>query len=176
MNIPFKSKLAIFKKIENRNEAFHKLTDEEKRKEIAFDGLNLVLAGKITASYGSYWGYNLNNIYEPDALKFQKRLIDNLPQCDVCQRGLIMVSTIRLGNKLSTNDFNISDGDENNLQGFSLDSMYNMEEEYERSAFSQPYDTNVGKKLINICCNVIANGDFTPKDKVDYLELWNITL
>ena len=172
-NIRFKSVLDPIKSISKRNKAFNELSDEGKRLEIAWDALKLVEAGRIKASYGYYWDDKLHDIAKSSdtSEEFQKKLNvqENIESCSVCARGSIMLSLIRLGNSVDPSDSWVSEGDDNNIKGFSMDSMYNMENGYENSRFYHPYKCNTEEKLMNILCNVLINGDFNPKDKNDYL-------
>ncbi len=184
MKIPFKSKLAKIKSLKLRNAKFKKLTPSEKRKEIAFDALNLVIIGKLNASHGSYWGGELMSLQSnlcdagENAEVFQKALINDLPSCEVCQRGLLMVSTIRVGNNISPDDGDVDEGSRSMLKGkgFKIENFWEMEDEFENDIYRHPYATNTDEKLMNICCNVIANGNFKKRDTTDYLVKWGIKI
>lgn len=59
--IPFKSVLTRFKNIKSRNNKFNSLNDKDKRREIAYEALMLVINYKVRASGGNgsgsfYWG------------------------------------------------------------------------------------------------------------------------
>lgn len=183
-NIPFKSKLSRFSNTKNRNKKFHSLTNKEKRREIAFDALSLILVGKIDNQTNGYWeGYLKglkrnwdNKINTPEALQ---EAVLNIPPgetCSVCERGAIMLSTIRLGNTVEPDDDYMDDGSANNIQGFSMIDMRNMEKEYEDNAFNHEYYSHTLRKMANILCNVIKNGNFKTGDTTDYLVLWEIKL
>lgn len=172
--IPYKSKLKGIKDSDCRNATFESLSPEEKRKEIAYDALKLIMAKIAKPSCGYYWSTPLMLMAaESDNLQkdFQK-----LTSCTVCQRGLMMVSTIRLSagirytDKIDKGPFFDSDKDQSY---FSRDSFSQMEGEYETGR-QHPYKPNTREKLANICCNVIANGDFNSTDETDYLKKWNI--
>lgn len=203
----YKSKLSRFKSLELRNAAFEKLSDENKRKEIAWDGLKLVLAGQIGAAKGTYWNNKLSEyvwgkqdtsalgrLGRPEvqtAEELQQRLMEP-PKCSVCARGLMMLSAIRVGNKIEplttfrswygpttiANEVSICRGDDDTLEGkgFSLGDFMVMEKEYEQNYHGHPYRARTKKKLANICCNVIVNGNFHRADKTDYLEFFKITV
>lgn len=176
--IPFRSELVKYRNIETRNGIFNKLKNEAKRKEIAYDALKLILNEQIQASWGCYWDDRLCNIKNSctNSKELQKGLV-NLPTgCEVCQRGLMMVSQIRLGNDVDPDGGNVSNGDENNIKGFSIYKFNEMEGEYEHNRYYHPYDQNTNQKLANICCNVIANGNFNRFDKTDYLKQWKLTV
>lgn len=177
-NIPFKSKLVRFTNIENRNKAFHALSDEDKRKEIAFDALNLVIIKKLNASNGCYWDNNLENRtkLQNDSKELQIFLSNKLPKCEVCQRGALMISTIRLGNTVEPTDKARSFGEDDNIQGFNELSFSRLENEFENDYFNTPYPPNTNRKLANLCCNIIANGDFNSIDDTDYLKKWKIKI
>lgn len=175
--IPFRSELVKYRNIETRNGVFNKLKNEAKRKEIAYDALKLVLNEQVQASFGCYWGGKLSNIRGKsiDSKDLQKKLIDLPKRCTVCQRGLMMVSQIRLSNNLHPQQSpHIIDGNEDNIKGFSLSKFEEMENEYECREYDHPYISNSNQKLANICCNVIANGNFNRFDKTDYLKQWKL--
>lgn len=168
-----KSVLQNIKDIEERNKVFHSLSDEDKRKEIAYDLYLLVKNEKVDGSEGMYWSNDLLNIKAKNKEEFQLKLNDSLPECSVCARGGMMLSRIRLGNTFSCNDPGRSGGNSTfhdaNLVSFSLYSFRKMELEYECSEFSHPYEENSREKLMNICLNVINNGDFNELDTTNYL-------
>ena len=178
--IKFKSVLSKYPNtnegIKERNEHFDSLSDEGKRLEIAWDGLQLVLNNQVFASHGSYWNLALTSIQlnSRSSSEFQKKLIgleEDKYFCRVCQRGLMMLSQIRLGNKLDQNDREIDCGHPSNLRGFSILSMERMEWEYEDSYYAHPFSHNTEAKLANICCNVLINGDFNTRDKNEYIKI-----
>jgi len=158
--------------LKNRNKAFNKLNDKTQRLEIAWDALNLVLNGSIKPNTNTYWSKDLKNI-KGDSKMLQKTLNSKKfykeNSCEVCQRGLMMVSQIRLGNSIDSEDIYKNDGHKNNIKGFSIKSFTKMEEEYENCNFNHPYFDKTKEKLANICCNIIVNGDFNIKDRTDYL-------
>lgn len=176
--IKFKSVLEGYKSISQRNKHFEELTDEGKRLEIAWDALKLVQSGLIRPSSGWYWSPSLKEV-EGDSKYlqkvfnaesfFKKKNSEYGRECEVCARGAMMLCQIRLGNSIDSLDRDRVAGNESNIKGFSFDSFQSMEAEYENSAFKHPYWSNTDRKLANICCNVLVNGDFNPEDKTDYL-------
>ncbi len=168
-NKTFVSKLEAIKNIEERNTAFESLSDEDKRKEIAYDCFILTLSGKIQGSAGCYWSPKLEKIKARTAKAFQEKLVNDLPECKVCARGGMMLSQIRLGNSISHRDDERVEGSEEILKGFDIISFLDMENEYEREYYNHPYESRTTEKLQNICLNVIVNGDFNTKDNTDYL-------
>lgn len=189
--IPYKSVLTGMK-LEERNVAFNALDRETQRKEIALDALNLVLSKQVHAAEGAYWGHQLHCINEPDSKLFQDILVNKLPECDVCQRGLFMLSQIRLGNELCSDTEDVCEGNSNNVKGFDMGDFYGMESEYEGETESGddeylnddnnpsedeslPYNRHSWQKLANICCNVLSNGNFDAEDKTDFLKLWELS-
>lgn len=180
MNIPFESKLNI-KDVNKRNKAFAILNDEEKRREIAYELLNLIVVEKkVEASNSRFWGDSLENIN--NFAKTSKELQNGflaLPYCEVCAKGGMMLAQIRLGNDVKPVK-GISAGyyfeDFAAYQGFSRPNWDALEDEYERSLFYLPYGSNTEEKLVNICCNIIFNGNFSTRDNNDYLKLWEISL
>lgn len=173
INITFKSVLQPIKNIEERNQYFEELSDEGKRLEIAWDCLQLILANKIKASEGCYyWNHYLSKIRgKIDTSKeFQIELIKILPKdCKVCVRGGMMLSQIRLGNKISPKSDNVMEGSIDNIRGFTFNDFIIMEKEYEFSKYNHPYISSTSEKLANICCNILVNGNFNTEDKTDYL-------
>lgn len=176
--------LTGIKDIKARNEAFKDLTNEAKRKEIAYDSLLLLTAGTIKAARGSYWDGNLHELAREAGRtkeKLQCTLIDikKSDDCSVCARGAMMLSAIRIGNNTTYNGRNggeVASGSEDTLKGkgFEFDNFLDMEKEYETSQFKHPYNARGKKKLANICCNVIMNGEFNTTDKTDYLTEYEI--
>jgi hypothetical protein len=174
----FRSQLESIKNLEERNLAFDELSDEEKRREIAYDCLQLTLEGKVKGRDGCYTNHTLNGYWNDELMRirtntpkeFQEILVNKLPECTVCARGGLMLSQIRLGNNISSDTISRYDGYfEDILKGFSMKSFRAMEEEYEDSDHKHPYEAKTTKKLQNICLNVIANGDFDIDDKTKYL-------
>lgn len=179
MTIPFKSKLKAFRNIQNRNKAFNKLSKKEQRQEIAYDALMLVVNRKIIPHTGDYWDYKFNNITAKTPEKFQEKLLKVPRGCQVCQRGLCMLSQIRLSNTLSPDEYQVNQGRTAILKGFTMRSFHAMENAFElwnKRGVYQHTSLNTKERSANICCNVIANGDFEKKDKTNYLVLWNIKL
>lgn len=169
----FISTLQPINDLAERNKAFKALSAEQKRREIAFDCLNLTLAGKVRSAKGIYWGGGLDIIISQsikNAKEFQEKLVNDLPDdCEVCARGGLMLAQIRLGNSISPKVEELTCGRTGIIRGFNIDSFICMEDEYEYSWYNQPYVTKSTEKLQNICLNVIANGNFNTNDKTDYL-------
>ncbi len=174
----YTSQITHIKDITARNEAFKALSDSDKRKEIALDCLNLTLLRVVKGCDGSYWSGKLDDIEDDNAKSFQLKLNDNklIKGCEVCARGGLMLSQIRLGNSINSDVRQKSYGSTSILQGFTIDSFEAMEAEYEgfslwrELGLKHPYRTNTTKKLQNICLNVIHNGDYVPTDTTDYLK------
>jgi hypothetical protein len=176
----YKSKLQSIKNLEERNAAFEALSDEDKRKEIAWDCFQLTLSGKVSAGWG-YWSDNLIEITAKTPKSFQNKLVKKLPECEVCARGGMMLSQIRLGNTLSCDSRDSEQGNIEILQGFSMNSFEIMEGVYEgytciTMGRVYPYQIHTTELLQNICLNVIHNGDFNINDATDYLQVYNTEL
>lgn len=172
-NINYKSVLDGIKNLKKKNEAFHALDDQSKRMEIAWDVLKLLEGEIIFPSCGCYWDDELHLIQQEEATTSEElcklfNTSSKIKGCSVCARGAMMLSQIRLGNNL-LNEYAIYEGDDEILEGFSMDSFYYMEREYEKSEYDHPYRTNTKQKLMNICCNVLVNGDFNKNDRTNYL-------
>lgn len=182
MSIPFKSKLTRFRNIKNRNKAFDKLTNRQKRQEIAFDALGLLSSNKIGAERGLYWNMRLKvkQWGSGTAEKFQEELcnLDDVQGCKCCARGAIMLSTIRLGNKVEPSNKFARDGGISTVKGFTVEDMRKMEQQFEYGAHNDTFSSynKEDENLANILCNVIKNGNYKPDDKKNYIELWNINL
>lgn len=178
MKIPFKSKLSRVKDIEKRNKVFNSMQPEDQRKEIAYDALILLVKKKIQAESGIYWDYNFKNktgrLSTPKAL--QKFVCKDSIECNVCARGAIMLSQIRLGNTVDPSDSKRSVGSHDNLRGFDIKGMDNMENEFEGFTDDEKvkYDIGTNEKLACILSNVIINGDFKKSDRTDYVKKWKL--
>lgn len=179
-NIVFKSLLKGVSSITERNKIFNSLSEEGQRLEIAWDCLQLLLEDKVKPSIGWYWDLKLMDEYEGSSSKQIFRKFNNVKDCEVCARGAIMLSQIRLGNKIGKENvpgecarkgvmYDLTQGDNISLTAFSIDSLKNMEEEYEFGYFDHPYATNSKEKLMNMMCNILVNGDFKKSDKKNYL-------
>lgn len=170
-NIEFKSVLSKYTDINKKNKHFQELTDEGKRLEIAWDCLQLIIQETVKGSHGYYWNTDLK--YKAITLRSAKELHlflnYNLPNCEVCARGGMMLSQIRLGNNIKPSYVNIDNGNANSIEGFSMYNFIEMELEYENNRYNHPYDNNTTEKLANICCNVLVNGNFNIKDTTNYL-------
>ena len=176
--ITFKSLLDPIKDIDKRNKKFASLSAEGKRLETAWEALKLVTSG-IAEPAGSdgrsfYWDHRLKGTFNRTASskELQEEFL-NLQSCTVCERGILTLSRIRLGNGIDPckySVFSISEGYEIKARdGFSYLSFEQMEKEYERSFYCHPYNSNTSKKMANILCNVLVNGDFNTEDKTNYL-------
>jgi hypothetical protein len=183
--IPFTSKLSRFRNLERRNKAFHALTPRQQRREIAYDALILLLTKKLyPAGYGhtdkNYWGGSLDKIVAPirTSAQLQRAFCDSLNRnCQVCQRGALMVSQIRLGNQVDPlNDYYMDCGDATLVKGFSLSDFKMMEKVYEGHLTLGPYSRNTPEKMANILCNVISNGNYLRHDERDFVKKWKLNL
>jgi len=80
-----------------------------------------------------------------------------------------MIAQIRLSNSIDSSNSYKEFGNTEIIKGFSMNSFVEMEKEYEHSWYHHPYEPNSKRKLANICCNVLKNGDFDIKDTTNYL-------
>lgn len=176
-NITYKSVLSGIKNIDNRNKAFNELDKQSQRMEIAWDALKLITQNIIKANLCGYWDGKISEISlsEINAKKFQQELLktNNLQNCEVCARGIMMLSLIRIGNTLDPRFDNVRSGSSDSIKGFTIDNFLEMENEYECGVFNHPYHTNTEEKLANICCNILINGNFNTKDKKNYITVKN---
>lgn len=178
--ITYISVLTPIKSIKKRNAAFHQLDDQFKRLEIAWDALQLIVNGYISRHSYSYWDNKLFSLEDASssAELFQKNLLndDKIMGCKVCQRGLLMLSTIRMGNRIKPGTNETSCGSYKNIQGFSMTSMEKQENYYEGFSSAEyknqhPYRYGTLEMKANILCNILVNGDFNEKDFTDYLKV-----
>lgn len=186
--ITFKSLLDPIKDIDKRNKKFASLSNEGKRLEIAWEGLKLIIAGMVTPSGirttgGSravaFWDENLKRIADKKGKnsKALQQAFLAIPECEVCERGLLTLSKIRIGSAVLiderslTRDLISTECGDNPISrdGFDLSSLELMEAEYESREFKHPYNNRTIEKMANILCNVLVNGDFDIYDKTDYL-------
>jgi hypothetical protein len=178
INIPFKSKLQSIDNIHAKNKAFAELTNEGKRREIAYDSLMLIINNMLFGNPSGYWNKALLTIrHNSKNSKDFCRKLNNLPQqkCSVCARGAVMVSQIRLGNNISPTNGYSNAGHISIMDGFSMNDMDKMEGVYEGwRAAKHAYPPNTTQLLANMMCNIIANGNFKSKDRTDYLKVWEL--
>ncbi len=171
-NITFKSLLSDCKSIEEKNKMFNTLSNEGQRLEIAWDALNMVTKGLVQASSGCYWSEDLKDV-AGESKELQEELNKSSffkkNNCEVCQRGLLMLSQIRLGNSIGSRDCSRDNGASHNIKGFDIFAFNLMEDEYESSTYNLPHRSNTNEKLANICCNILVNGEFNTADDTDYL-------
>ena len=179
-NIVFKSLLKGISSIAERNKIFNSLSEEGQRLEIAWDCLQLLMEDKVKPSIGWYWDPAMRDEYASSTSKQIFRKFNNIKDCEVCARGAVMLSQIRLGNKIGEENvpstcarkgvmYDTIQGNEVSLTAFSIDSLKWMEQEYENGHFNHPFETNSKEKLMNIMCNILVNGDFNKSDKKNYL-------
>ncbi len=177
INITYKSCLEGITDVTERNKAFNNLDDQSKRLEIAWDALQLVLAGNTSAAEGAYWRGDFSDVVRQMLLspeQLQKEALRTNLQCEVCARGAVMLSVIRLGNELDNVKYGIRDlsaGDYDTVKGFGMGAMRRMEAEYEYSEYETPHKRRTKEKLCNILCNVLVNGNFNGQDRTDYLTI-----
>jgi hypothetical protein len=103
----------------------------------------------------------------------QEKLQDLSNTCFVCARGAVMLSTIRIGNTISPSGCSVSDGDENNIVGFTMAEMEEMEacyEGYNGYNGNTIYRMNSTELLANILLEVLMTGTFVYTG-IDYLKL-----
>lgn len=188
LQIPFQSKIQPIKNIAERNLAFQQLSDDEKRREIAYDLLVLVLMNDVRPAWSAYWeGYFLSTARECNTAKELQDHLNKLGvnrgvnkyECIVCARGGMMLSQIRLGNRVSPTHSELTSGSKDIVDGFSMESFCNMETIYEGYASADtdehPFSMNTHARLVNICLNVIVNGDFHIEDHTNYVAQFEMT-
>jgi hypothetical protein len=174
LQIPFQSKLQPIFNIAERNIAFQQLTDEEKRREISYDLLILLLHNDIQPSWGAYWdGYfadAASNTKTPEELqnhllRLGKNRGVDLFECKVCARGGMMLSQIRLGNHVDPEADKLDSGSEDILDGFTVDEFLDMEHVFEGHDYKfvklHPFKMNTQARLVNICLNDVEQFELT---------------
>jgi hypothetical protein len=163
--------------IEQKNEKFFELSEEGQRLEIAWDVLNLVTSGIMKASRHYYWDNTTEDKYYYSNLSSKElcNKTNKIKTCTVCARGGLMLSRIRLGNRYNSEQIK-SNGTKYTcgypvslIDGFSVNDLEIIENEYEHNDYNHPYRDNTEEKLANIMCNILVNGNFNIKDKTDYL-------
>lgn len=174
--LPYKSKLSRFKDINKRNIKFKSLSLEDQKKEIALDVLNLLSTENINASISCYMSF-YDDVYQCNDKEIFKLLndneffnkINNDYGCQVCARGAMMLSTIRLGNSIDpSNDVRFDKGDEYNQEYFTFNEYNDMEYQYEHG--TEPYYHNTNGLLANIFLQIVHTGTFDIENKTDYLK------
>jgi hypothetical protein len=147
--ITFKSLLDPIKNIDKRNEKFASLSDEGKRLEIAWEALKLVVNDVARPSnsqhFWRYWDRQLLDTCEVSSSseELQSEML-KVKSCTVCERGLLTLAKIRIGNNVDPGlgIDNISMGNKySTREGFYFSSFKDMESEYERSKYNHPLPT-----------------------------------
>jgi len=174
----YKSKLDQFKNIDKKNEAFHALSKLERRMEIALDIIGLLELDHIIPAGGGYWSSPLKlgkqKCNTPTELQQFTLNTERYSGCHVCARGAMMLSTIRLGNKLEPNAYGITDGNDSTQNHFPESIYSTMENVYEDAfnSYSKPYKANSPECLANIFLQVIQReGKYALSNKTDYLKI-----
>ena len=173
--LEYKSILIGIEDVKKRNKKFHSLNTSNRRKEIALDVLSMLDQHDIVASSGCYWNRNLQNTLDDasSSQELQELLLDSSIytslNCEVCARGAMMLSTIRLGNRINPRDSFVDQGDEGNQKHFTTTMFHEMEYVYEH--LRKPYQHNSKESLANIYLQVVQTGKFSECNKTDYLEL-----
>jgi hypothetical protein len=153
--------------IEERNAAFHKLSNKEKRIAIAKDVLVQIELGKYLATTGIYFYMDFEGSYHKNGANVQEVLLAKNPNCEVCAVGAAFASAARLGNNLFYKESNESDL----VAELFGDDAANMEAAFERwDSPCVPEVQNFGRqypdtteRLKAIFQNIIDNdGSFKP--------------
>lgn len=195
MNFSFQSKLDSSRTITERNKVFHTLSAEDQRKEISYDLLMLILNKHLDACEGGYWdGEYLDNHDQCTTPEELHIYLNNFEKhgdtCEVCARGGMMLSQIRLGNTVSPHDLSVERGNKENIIGFTFTEFWDMEALYEGLVVrtnifgvehnpwivDHPFQQHTRARLVNICLNVIVNGCFEKYDYTNYVERLNVTI
>ncbi len=184
--IPYKSQLKGT--VAQKNKQFKELSTPDQKREIALDGLKLIIKNKISPAgregMSHYWGSSGLRDHRQHARNskdFQKRLLTELPEaCEVCERGLIMLSKIRVANTIDPcgDAHNISSGSNGLQKPFTFDEMEDMETVYENgSTITYPYQNNTLKNMANNLCVIIDKGKFLLSvAKEDYVKKWKLNI
>lgn len=176
--LPYKTQLKS-KSIKRNNETFHSLDRDSQKKEIALDVLSMIASDTMVGSHDSYWDTILykNAKKITSASKLQKEL-RNVESCSVCARGAMMLSTIRVGNKLkyTYGEEGLIDGNNHTQKHFDYGEYSDMENVYEdyantRQEYDIPYDRQSTECLANIFLQVMHTGTFVIGEaNEDYLK------
>lgn len=194
--LPYKSTLP--KDVEKRNVVFNAMDDVSQRKEIALDVLEMLDVEAIVCNIKRhYWEDNVRwELYDiEDSKEFQSKILEFTEpkqECQVCARGALMLSTIRLGNEISCESEDvefIQKGSSDLLKGFTIEEIKWMELWYEGNYWGvtsddcnlnnfdfdwqeeYPYQYHTNEMLANLFLNVLHNGKFVEDDCTDYLKL-----
>ena len=200
--IPYTSQLTG-KTVAEKNEQFSKLNDCDKAKEIALDSLHILMTkANVYAHKGGYWSNDLSNLLDYTMKKFDGIVVkeklqelftdENLPSCEVCQRGLWMLSQLRVAAFELPEGFKqgkIPSGVKSTVNGITVYNLEKMEIMYEgwridhdknneglTPSENSKYKPQTNQMLANIVCNIIQNCRFKINDHTDYLKLWKIKL
>ena len=179
----YRSQLKGIKDQKEKNETFHSLPIADRRREIALDALEMLHLEHISAAHGTYWTENLIDTAKSceTSIELQKNLLDKNTynsNCRVCVRGAMMLSTIRLGNKIDPLNRSLSSGCSNSQKHFTARMYHDMEDVYEGTYFFYtsedidilPYRLRSNENLANVFLQVVQTGAFKYDDRVDYLK------
>jgi hypothetical protein len=146
--------------IEQKNKAFHKLSDKEKRIAVAKDVIAQVEARKYRATPGTYLFVKGLRVDED----VQKPLLEESTKCNVCAVGAAFASAARLGN-------NLFYGQSERIEMKKLfgEGLFTIEQAFEGwrhvdkalLAFHKKHGPTSSKRLVAIFQNIIDNdGEF----------------
>ncbi len=184
----YKSVLDGIKNIKKRNDKFHSLSKKEQRMEIGLDVLDMLSLKQISGG-DDYWNYQFRRKMSrlDDSKELQNKLMSKSlykeENCEVCARGAMMLSTIRLGNNIDPDTDYISRGTPKIQKHFTRIMYVAMEAVYEdycykssivgaNEEYEHPYEFNTSELLANIFLQVIqTDGGFSIKNNTDYLKL-----
>lgn len=182
----YKSQLTHIKDLKQRNKAFHALAIEDKRREMALDALTLLQSGNLVADIGFYWDSELYDLLTDDSESTQQNFCGlNYTQCEVCAKGALMVSRIRLGNQISEihgyDRGHIASGNVPEFDNYFSKTVWSDIENVFEGWVKMNVDLSKDEtfvifrhaenRLVNILCNIIVNGNFDIHDKRIFLVI-----
>lgn len=175
--LSYKTQLDI-NDVNERNVAFHDLSREDRKKEVALDSISLIASKSIIGAHGCYWGSLFHNIKSTtsSAAELQSDLLyfpPMQPFCEVCQRGAMMLSLIRVGNNL---DPSLDDLDSGNIS--IQDTFTNQELSYMENLYEGFFDWNhdsifrkTTEMLLQIGVEIVQTGNCGEEYNLNYTKL-----
>lgn len=128
-----KSQILDTEMIEKRNRTFKEASVEKKRKMIIDDAITITSRPKgFKLTTGTYVNLSTGPV-TPSPERLQTMLLESTSSCEVCARGVMMVSRVRCGNGVSFQRLDRSNATETLLKGiFTLEEQSAIEKIFEK--------------------------------------------
>jgi len=172
------------KTVQKSNEKFQKLTNAQKRVQIAQDVIKSLNAGKLVAEQGVYVARNRptkmlgTDLFDEEIVCELDTVLEKIPKCNVCALGGLFVEAVKRYDKIKTDE--ISAGPwQNELhyylkKFFSIDQLKMIEDAFESEGPNIYYGNHKAlvfchtikkprDRMLKIMNNIVENnGTFKP--------------